>query len=211
MIRELRIIRKSAKRISEAANKVTHSLSVGQVEQEPAFTDRMLGRIEEAMTNYSIKGVRWEAKTLTDRGPYAQEARFGADFIGVLDIHLPGYSVKKGFLAQAKLIEPDDPMSTANYSRMRDQCKRMLKLSAASFLFLYCRQGIFVVPALSVVSADRCNPHELYKRSIARFYEEHFECFVGDHRISVPHIGTLEGIQREMTAKRLLFLKARYD
>lgn len=72
MIREYAVIRESASRIAEAANRTRDSLGDGTVEQEPAFTDRMLGRIAEAMQGFEVKGVRWTAKTLTDRGPGAQ-------------------------------------------------------------------------------------------------------------------------------------------
>ena len=39
----------------------------------------------------------------------------GADFIGVLDIHLTDYRVKKGFLAQSKLIERMDMKAQRNF------------------------------------------------------------------------------------------------
>lgn len=59
-----RIIRESAAHLAEAANRTTEALIDGRIEQEPAFTDRMLGRIEQAMTEYEINGVKWTAKTL---------------------------------------------------------------------------------------------------------------------------------------------------
>jgi hypothetical protein len=193
MIREYAIIRESAQRLAGAANHTVQSLIDEQVEQEPAFTDRMLGRIDEAMDGFVVKGVRWKSKTLTDRGPRAQESIYGADFMGVLEIELPEFSVKKGFLAQAKLIEPGDSISKKDFDKMVGQCTDMLHISPDSFLFLYSVDGISVVPAISIVSLTApTNPNELYSRSITRFFEEHFESFIGDGRLSKAHISTVK-------------------
>ena len=210
MIRFPHIIRESARRVAHAADEAVEALRDGRIEQEPAYTDRMLGRIEHAMDEFRVKGVRWTAKTLTDRGPNAQEKEYGADFVGVLDISLRGYAVKKGFLAQAKMFEPERPVNRAEWERMKGQCETMLGLSPDSFLFVYSMTGTIVVPAASIVSlAERHNPHELYSRKLARFYEDHFECFIGDRRIHAPTIEALEALREEMRARRLLYLAAR--
>lgn len=208
MIRDYGIIRESAARIAEAANRTRTSLSDGRIEQEPAFTDRMLGRIEEAMQGFEVKGVRWTAKTLTDRAPNAQEKTFGADFCGVLDIALPDYNVKKGFLAQAKLIEPGASMKKEEFERMQGQCHDMLSTSSESYVFLYSKEEIRVVSAVSVISSSRRNPHDLYSRNVARFYEEHFECFIGDHQINTPKIEVLAELRERINARNLLYLRA---
>lgn len=209
MIKNLHVIRASAKRIEKAAHRVLRSYQEGVIEHEPTFTDRMLGAIEEAMSDFSVKGVRWHSKTLTFQAPNAQETRYGADFIGVLDINISGYSVVKGFLAQAKRIEPDQPMSRRDWEDMKVQCDKMLTLSPDSFVFLYSKESISVVPAVSVVSAAIWNPHELSSRSITRFYEEHFQCFIGDRRISAPSIETLRRLQEQLVSRKLLYLEAR--
>src|SRR5262245_29806061 len=113
----------------------------------------MLGRIEQAMNGHLTRGVRWSAKTLTSMVKDSQENEFGADFAGVLDIDIPRYSVKKGFLAQAKLIEPTDRMPARELQRLIEQCDQMLRYSSDSFVFLYSRESISVVPAISVVGA----------------------------------------------------------
>jgi hypothetical protein len=90
---EYAIIRAAATHLANAGNRAVTALAGGRVEQEPAFTDRMLGHIEEAMNGFVTKGVRWTAKTLTDRGRNSQEREFGADFAGVLDIDLVALEV----------------------------------------------------------------------------------------------------------------------
>lgn len=101
---------------------------------------------------------------MTDRGHGSQENSYGADFLATLELD-QGYQVKKGFLAQAKLIEPSENFGNANFEKMREQCEKLLKLSSASYIFLYSQQsGISVIPAIEVLGARSCNPHELTSR-----------------------------------------------
>jgi hypothetical protein len=195
-------------RIARAADLVVDDLNHALVEQEPHVTDRLLGRIEQSIDGYEKNGVRWRAKTLTDHGPGTQEKLYGADFVGVLEIDIPGYRVKKGFLAQAKLVKSDS-MNRRDFQRMIDQCKLMLELSPESFVFHYSFGGIRVIPAISVLAASGpeavFDPYGLYSRRISTFYEEHFECFIGDMRISEPSEHTLANLR----ARSLLYLAAR--
>lgn len=209
MIRSLGIVREAAAHIAGAAERSLDAFRKGCVEQEPAFTDRLLGAIAESMRGFQTKGIRWTAKTLTDRGPGAQETRHGADFAGVLSIDLPDFNVRKGFLAQAKVVEPGTAMPQKDFDRMKTQCESMLDRTPDSFVFLYARDAITVVPAVSVVSSQLRNPHEFYARSISRFYEEHLESFIGDRRLYAPTPEMLESLQRQVDARTLLFLGAR--
>lgn len=129
MIQARAVLRDAAKRIAHAAEGATDDLVHARVEHEIQFTDRMLGRIHQAKSDYESKGVRWTAKTLTSNIRNSQEFRFGADFIGSLQIDLPDYSVRKGFLAQAKRLNPDDPFPGRDHSKLVGQCEQMLALS----------------------------------------------------------------------------------
>ena len=182
MITNYHAVREAAQHIAGAIDRSVDALREGRVEHEPAMTDRMLGAIEESLQGYALKGIRWSAKTLTDRGPRSQESQHGADFMGVLNIALPEFAVSKGFLAQAKLIRNG---SSGDLKELRQQCKKMLDLSPDSFVFLYGQDGVRVVPAISVVGAN-VDPLLLYSRSAQRFFEEHFECFIGDGNIRSP-------------------------
>jgi len=211
MIRYPGIIRQSAERIAEAAARAVDAYKEGRIEQEPAFTDRMIGYIEEAMHDFKIKGITWQAKTLTDHGPNSQEKKYGADFAGVLSIDIEGYQVRKGFLAQAKLVEPERPFPKAEYDRLAEQADKMLHATPDSYVFLYSQTGIYVVPALAVLAGGARNPHELHYRSLGRFFEEHFASFIGDRRISAPTIATLEKLQADFHARSILYLQAGHE
>lgn len=205
MLPHYRAVREAGRLIGGAADRAVEALRQGRVEQEPAMTDRLLGGIEESLQGRTAHGITWSAKTLTDRGRGAQERRFGADFMGVLNIDLPDYRVAKGFLAQAKLVRTDRSIDRAELDR---QCERMLDLSPASFVFLYSDSGIAVVPAIAVV-ASSIDPRELYARSIGRFFEEHLECFIGDKAISEAAPSTLESLRERYDARQLISLRGR--
>ena len=200
-------VRGTAKHIADAIAITVESLREGEVEQEPAMTDRMLGAIVQSLSGYRGKGLRWRAHTLTDRGPGAKERVYGADFMGVLTISLPDFEVSKGFLAQAKLVRPDRRI---NMGELRDQCEKMLELSPTSFVFLYGPNGVRVVPALAVTSSNE-DPDKLYSRSAQRFFEEHFQCFIGDRRISAPNVAILDLLKNGFGARRALLIEAGID
>jgi hypothetical protein len=203
MLKDWRIIQDSARRIADAANHTLDDYAVARVEQEPEFTGEMLGRMKEAMHGYVARGVRWTAKILTSLSPNAQESKFGADFIGVVEFDLPEYRVTKGFLAQAKRIERGQRITPSDWNRMVQQCKQMLSITTESFV--YAKPGIVVVPALAIASATtHCNPHDFYSRTAERFYKDHFECFVGDQSLSSPEINMLVRLK----ARNALFLAA---
>ncbi|MDD5705220.1 MAG: hypothetical protein PHR35_04800 [Kiritimatiellae bacterium] len=104
MISYYHAVREVARHSGEAIDHSVDALRDRKVEQEPAMTDRMLGAIEESLSDFTSRDIRWRAKTLTDRGRGAQETTYGAYFLGVLNIDLPDFTVAKGFLAQAKLL-----------------------------------------------------------------------------------------------------------
>jgi hypothetical protein len=202
-------IRAAATHLAAAGDSAVSALADGRTQQEPAFTDRMLGQMEHAMKGYTEKGIRWSALTLTDRGPNTQEQEFGADFAGVLDVDLEDVVMKKGFLAQAKKIEPKERMSSAEKRWMIEQCEKMLEHSSASFVFLYSIKGVVIAPAISVVDASFSNPHELYSRKLRGFYEAHFECFIGDKAISGSNRNMLELLRERLRVRKLSYLRAR--
>ena len=163
MIRNYAIIRESASVAADAAMTAVHGLQEGHIQNEESFTDRMIGAIEDRFRDLRVKGVSWSAMTLTAHQRKAQETEFGADLLGVLDINLPDFHVQKGFLAQAKLAEPEEHFGRNEFDRLFHQCETMLAHTADAFVFLYSRNGIYVVPAVSVVGLSQAqNPFALF-------------------------------------------------
>ncbi len=211
MLRYYGIVRDAARVVTHAAQGALESFGDGAVEQEPALTDRMLGRIEQALDGYASKGVRWRAKTLTDRGQNAQESRFGADFAGVAELTFPDYEVGKGFLAQAKILQPGSRLSPRELNRLQEQCAQMISRTPASFVFVYAREYVSVIPAVAVLGSKDGDLHAHYQRSIGRFYEEHFTCFIGDRAISEPTPHMLDSLPERIPARVLLAIHAGFE
>jgi len=206
MISYRKVVRELGTVVGGAIDSTAQAYAEGRVQQEPAFTDRMLGAIETAIDNHIIRGIRWRAWTLSDRGRNAQEKRLGADFIGVFTVALPDFKVSKGFLAQAKIA----PVSSgAEHDRLREQCEKMLRFSAASFVFLYNQFCVRVVPAVSVLGVN--DPSSLYSRSAQRFFEEHFQCFIGDRRIIAGTLEELKLTQRQLESEAAFLIRGGSD
>ncbi|MBI1303245.1 MAG: hypothetical protein GC172_05605 [Phycisphaera sp.] len=194
-------------KIRNVEKQTLEALAARRVEQEPAVTDRLLGVMEQTLNDQNIGGITWTAKTLTDRGRGSQEAKFGADFMAVFRVSIPGFEVAKGFMAQSKLLEPSDNFSRSDSKALRQQCERMLKFSPASYAFVYSQQkGIVVVPAVEVLAARDCNPHELTSLPMSEFYRQHFECFIGDRSIKTADPGGLEGLRAQADARSVFLL-----
>jgi len=207
MLNHYRAIKEITSRIGSAVDSTVGALQEGRVEHEPAFTDRMLGSIEESLKDFRSKGIKWDAKTLTDRGRGSQESKVGADFLVTIEYNLDDYKVAKGFLAQAKLLRKGDIDSVKD---LQEQCEKMLKLSPDSFVFLYDTESVRVVPAVSVISSD-FSPTEHYSRAASRFFADHLECFVGDRNISSATPEGLEKLIEKYHARSALLIQAGTD
>jgi hypothetical protein len=98
-----------AKAVADATRSTIEDFKLGIIAGEVSMTDRLLGAISSALDGRTIGGLRWRARTLkTARGVGAEESRHGADVLGVLEVDLPGYELRKGFLLQSKIIEPGE-------------------------------------------------------------------------------------------------------
>lgn len=212
MFSNKRLVRGLVAKIKKAERLSLQALQHVRIEHEPVFTDRLLGAMEHALNGERIGGVRWTAKTLTDRIANSQEAEFGADFMTVFEASLPDFEVAKGFLAQSKRLEPGQSFAPAEVRRLKEQCEKMLDHSAASYVFIYSQQsGILVVPATEVVAARECNPHELTSMPMGKFYEQHFECFIGDRAIDSATPAGLAELRARFQARRLFLLAGKSD
>jgi hypothetical protein len=197
MLRKLKIVRKASVAIGGAVDDVVSQFNEDWIEQEPAFTERMVQSTQTAVYDLSNGKLIWRAKTLTDRGAGAQEKIYGADLLGSLHIDIPGFQVRKGFLAQAKLLKPGRAINKVD---IKSQCEKMLQYTSAAFVFLYSEDGVRVVPAISVVGAGGA-VEDLYSRSAGSFFRAHLECFIGDQAISSPKIGELEKLLEKFAAR----------
>ena len=186
----------AASRLLTAANKTRDDMVAQTLPDEPAVTSALVARFRDALDGYDKAGIRWSAKILSSHGPGAEEATFGADFLGVLQIQFPEFKIKKGFLAQAKKQNEGTKFSSTEWNRLVGQCEKMMKYSNTSFVFIYSLNGFFVVPAVSVLACRGPEDlHTLHPVRIHHFYKLHFRCFVGDYGIRDSSPSILEELR----------------
>lgn len=191
MIRHYGMVRAVAGEISDAVNGTLAGYASGEDVHEPDITAQMVGAIHERMRNWKFDGVLWNSHILTSGGRGAEEKRYGADLMGVLDISLPDYNTKKGFLVQAKRAEPGVQFRKEDWDRLISQCERMLDITPDSFVFVYSRsksvsKRIRIFSASAVRGSRSRSIFNLYHRGIKQFFVDHLECFIGDTRIDSP-------------------------
>ncbi|RWG78555.1 hypothetical protein [Mesorhizobium sp.] len=194
-------IKRVAKQISDAADSAILAYREELITDEPSITDRWLGAVANASaparwSKSTRDRIYWRAKTLRSAsGRSAEEKRHGADLLGVAEIHVGGSVIRKGFLGQAKRIEPGAKVDGAEWARLKQQSELMLERSAASFILTYSRYfGIMFVPAITVANIERADLFTLNRMTIRGFFEMHLGCFIGDRRLSSPNIRTLDAL-----------------
>jgi hypothetical protein len=133
------------------------------------------------------------------------ESGFVADIVGTLEVDLPDYSVRKGFLARSLLIRTGRAASLDELDDLRKACAVMLAVTPASYVFIYKSTGVSVVPAGSVIGTIG-SPDRLHRRQIGRFYEEHFSCFLGDSRVAGAKAIPIDEIAKQHRARTGLAL-----
>jgi len=198
--------------ILRAEKTALRDLQNGLVKDEEGVTERLIGAIHHEFNFRIHKGVRWSAMTLTAHKRNAQETTVGADLLGVLQISLKDYSVQKGFLAQAKLLRGSNTLKPSEFERLKQQCEKMLNYSTESYVFLYENHHIFVIRALAAVSLrDSKRLPELERRTLGQFFEQHFNCFVGDKALDSASDATLEKLREKVSARHAVLLSGTSD
>lgn len=183
-----------AKAVTNSAESVLEDFRDRTIVDEENVTDRLAQAIKGALDGKRFGGLRWRARTLrTGKGKAAEEKRHGADLLGVLEIAIPGLEVKKGFLAQAKIIEPGKPLTPKAWSTFKGQCAQMAERTDESFGLIYSRQrGILLIPTATILSMDRKSVFEVDSHTLHGFFEDHVSCKIGDRKLSAPSIEVLD-------------------
>lgn len=166
------------------------------IKQETGMTERLFEAVAQSLNGRMIGNLKWKAYSLTSgRGRAAEEKRHGADVLGVLHIDLNDYKVRKGFLLQAKIAEPYEPISKSEWKRFQDQCDLMLQRSAESFGVIYSRsKGIRFIPAQTILEISREQLFDAGSRSLFGFFKSHVKCQIGDRQLHTPGVEVLDAM-----------------
>ena len=229
MLKHYRIARYFNKRIEDAASSVLRKLNEGWISEEDHVTSKLMDSIEHTINQSGYHGIRFQAKIFQGRGRGSEESRTGADIGGVLEINLAGYYVKKGFLAQAKIVkargykfspyfgfppQPQFDIKRNELERLVEQCKKMLRFTSDAYVFFYSKNGIAVAPAIAIVAFGMnfqvFQPFSelIYHKPIGLFYEEYLKSFIGDLRIgeALPSMDQLELLCKEYDLRYVQYI-----
>ena len=186
---------RASTRLAHAATKTVQDYSVGALPDEPTFTGAFVARLKDALDGFTTSGIVWSGKVLSSHGPNTEETEFGADILGVLSLSLPGLRVVKGFLAQAKRQEPGSKLVRSEWDRLQIQCRKMIRHTPESFVFVYSLNGVYMIPAVKVLSCtDIEDLHTLHLKELV-VYRSPFECFIGDPRVDSATPAALEHLR----------------
>lgn len=185
----------------DAGNAITARFRGDDVVEEDDFTSALAQGIIDRLGQLNLGGVEWRAQKLTSRRKSSEEGRVGADLLGILEVDLPKIKLRKGFLAQAKL------QNKHKMPYLREQCRKMLEVSPASFIFVYGKTEVLVYPAIAFATGHL--PFSAVEPwTLGRFFEAHFGSFVGDQRLGVSR-GKRVVPQELVTPRTTLVVSAR--
>ena len=216
---DIGIIRRFEALVREAERLTIADIKEGELETEPDITGRYLTRIKDTLNSSEEKnGCVFRAYVLKDRGPNSSERKFGADFVGVLNVKLSGYEQTKGFLTQAKKegemvqVNKSPFRSTrasfyhnSEFVRLQGQTEDMLKVTPDSFVIVYSTGGFVVVPATSVSGLSANG--KLYATPATQFFKEFLKCFVGDPRLKAGDPKSLETLRAQNQASQAILMR----
>jgi hypothetical protein len=188
-----------------AERKLIDAMERGAADEESDLTSRLLQAFDDACSDVSVAEarVRIFTKTFRSRGPGASEKRIGADFAIVLSVQAPNFRVEKGLLVQAKLEKPGlrvrasdggrafasgqvKRIQLRHASKLRElqaQSRKMLQVSAASFVAVYSEERVVVVPAAEI-DAIRATPCDALARPFDGFMKDFAICTIGDKSLA---------------------------
>jgi hypothetical protein len=182
--------------IEDVERTIIESIEHRRIEEEHSITDRFLQEVETKFNEYYEQGdFLFSARTLPSHGRNAAEHEFGADFCGLLDVQLPKFTQSKGFLCQAKregngvsVSRGPRGLNTIIFTNstllasLRNQVKKMLDITPASFVIIYSTQGFLMLPGIDITTLNTSTP--IYTMPIKHFFKDFIMCFIGDIRLN---------------------------
>lgn len=195
-----------ARKLAGATARVVQDYASGDVLHEEPFSDQLCGRLKETLQDFSTENIDWQVNTATrklGRGRLSartltktkEEPEFGADIVMALDIETEGYSVRKGYLAQAKRLEKGQLLRSDEHRRLLNQCERMLSLTPSSMVFLYSKQDVTVVPAAAVLALKHFDLWKIETYEPRILYRDFAICWFGDTKLQATNPASLEGLR----------------
>jgi hypothetical protein len=155
------------------------------ISQEPSITSRIAQTLETKLEGKGVLGhrIRILTQDIPDRGSKSLEKPLGADLYVGISVISSGIRQTKGFLVQAKISD-----KLVRHSDLDEDCEKMLRRSAASYVWLYEKNGVRIVNAQDVVKRGSKSPKVLDSRRASTVFARTLECTEGDFGIGLPSV-----------------------
>jgi hypothetical protein len=203
-------LRAAADKVVEA-DRLTREKIVRVRGRETLYTSAFLTRLEDRLNGFDEAGIKWSVHVHEPDKQNKEEELTGADMLVVLDLDIDGITLRKGFLAQAKINTNPvfGQVRISGHDRLTAQCDAMLFHSPESFVFVYSEDATMIVPAIGVYALDARGISRLRRSTVHEFFYDFFTCWVGDRSISASSPAELQGLTAEMAAKRAAYVKGK--
>lgn len=194
----------AARLAASAVDETMGKHRASHVVDEDDITPYLLATLQIRLTG-QIGGLTWAASVVRHRrGSAAEEARTGADMVISVNLVTPTEKYSKGVLVQAKRVGPDGILAATQLSELNIQCKKMLAISPASFVFDYSPHGMRVGSASRIAGTSNRRLYSLCGWTPYRFFLELFRCPIGDPELRSALVADLPLPRLEITANGML-------
>ncbi|ELJ8739347.1 hypothetical protein GOP97_18620 [Vibrio cholerae] len=113
------------KSVKEYFTKACEVLDRTRYQQEPAYVDALIGRLDGTIYLGDGQGfIRFKPTVVADRGPASAESLYGADFAIVFESTEVKEPIKKAIFSQAKNGDATK-LSKTDAKKLDDQCAKM--------------------------------------------------------------------------------------
>ena len=223
--------------MDNAVDEVMTDYSQGDIGDEDDLTSQFIGRLKSSVNGLQTGGVVWSAvacmpemgeglasdkekvqaarvklrgRHLSSKGPGAEEKKYGADMVLVLDADLPDAKISKGILIQTKMVNSDSaPVSESESKRLVSQCEAMLKITPASYVFTCSKNELNIYSATSIKASQAKHIKNIFHWSNGNFFFDFLICWIGDPNISATDKASLAALQASVDARSAMLLTAR--
>ncbi|MDW9391404.1 hypothetical protein GOA67_10820 [Sinorhizobium meliloti] len=181
-------MRTAAHSAEQAVSRAMAKYREGLVTDEDDLTGVLVGSLDAEFSAKGVSdigGLQWSSSILRHRkGVAAEEKRIGADMIIHVRVDTPLQTYSKAVLVQAKRHEPGDQMSAKERNELLGQCKKMLAVTPAAFVFDYAKGEMRCASATKIAGSTNNDLHAACNWTAYRFFLELFRCPIGDPRIT---------------------------
>lgn len=181
-------MRNAAHAAEQAVRRAMVKYRDGLVTDEDDLTGVLIGNLDSEFSRKGATefgGLQWSSSILRHRkGVAAEEKRIGADMVIHVRVDTPIQNYSKAVLVQAKRHEPGDQMSARERSELLGQCKKMLAVSPAAFVFDYATGDMRCASATKIAGSTNNDLYDACNWTAYRFFLELFRCPIGDPNIT---------------------------